>query len=378
VWDELESWWTDRPVKERPLPVVFIDEVHTHAFSLKQNEAGSDFGTFLRWALHVTSGGLAHVMLVARPEQIVSIEESNSEFHALRQRMVINYPPMDQVRKFIAAEAKGDLTEDLVNEISSNVGGQLKNLRLFAHTIQSHRSSGGAVGQGTESLTPQQACQMLLQDLVADSNELVLRTWDRLVRDGDDATNRLTRLKRALRFLNMAKIIADKGALPRQSMVNQVFRPAKGASASEIEDYVAKGLLAYCSPPIDGTSNNPISVANGELWLSAASPLIRRAFAHLASPELAPSHELALEKEILKLELQNRDGQLSRRLAEQSARIRASAELLKVGRRLGIEGEEKLGQIVSESSVETVDAMSELRRVRKDYDELKWKNKWKQ
>mmetsp|Transcript_31512 Transcript_31512/g.76204 ORF Transcript_31512/g.76204 Transcript_31512/m.76204 type:complete len:278 (-) Transcript_31512:651-1484(-) len=265
-------------------------------------------------------------MLVARPEQIVSIEESNSEFHALRQRMVINYPPMDQVCKFIAAEAKGDLTEDLVDQIiSSNIWGQLKNLRSFAHAIQNHRNSGTSE-RPTENLSPQQACEMLLQDLAADSNELVLRTWDSLVKDGDKATNRLTRLKRALRFWKMAKVIAEEGALPRQSMVNQAFGPAKGVSASEIEEYVAKDLLTYRSPPMDKGANAAITAGNVELWLSAASPLIRRAFAHLNSPELAPSRAMALEKEILLLELQIRDGQLSGRLDEQSARIRASAE----------------------------------------------------
>ena len=34
--------------------------------------------------------------------------------------------------------------------------------------------------------------------------------------------------------------------------------------------------------------------------------------------------------------------------------------------------------IVLESSVDTLDAMSELRCVRKEYDKLKWKNKWQQ
>lgn len=369
------------------LPVVFIDEVHAHS-ALDQ----SDFATFLRWALFVTGSQLAHVLLVARSEQAVRIEDGHAEFHAQRQRLVLNYPPLRQVRRYLRDEARGELTDELVERIVSNIGGQLKNLRLFAHAIERHRDDCGGrtdMDQRDRRVTPQEACEMLLDDLIADGRELVLRTWDRLVKDGDGATNRLVSLKRALRFWNMAKIIADRGALPRQEMVNRVFRPGKGVSASEIEDYVAKGLVTYCSPPTDdadeegsinvkedGAAEQPEPSANGELWLSAASPLIRGAFAHLTDDAMSPSHLTAVEREVEKLELATRESQLGRRLAEHSSRMRASAELMRVARRVGAREEEDLGKVISTSCIEGLDTLTELRRVRRQYDALKWKNKW--
>lgn len=378
----LESLWSGLPSTERPLPVVFIDEVHAHP---SLNKTDSDFATFLRWALFITDGQLAHVLLVARPEQIIRIEDGNAEFHAMRQRLVINYPPVEQVRNYLISESNGELSNELIDRIVSNIGGQLKNLRLFVHTIQRNRSCETSLQQqqhqqhhpdimsqhGSNDGRVAAACEMLLEDLIADSKELVLRTWDRLVSDGN-----ITSYKRALRFWKMAKVIADQEAVPRQAMVNQVFGPGKGVSASEIEEYVAAGLITYCSP-LSEQGEGKVSPASGDLWLSAASPLIRGAFAYLTNKDLATSHSKAVELELAKLQLQQREAQLSKRVIEQSTQTRASAELLKVLPRLGsMKEEEDLGKMISMLGTESSRTLSELQSVRQEYDLLKWKNKW--
>jgi len=367
------------PSVERPLPVVFIDEVHAHP-SLSQ--ADSDFATFLRWAMFVTDGQLAHVLLVSRPEQMIRIEDGNAEFHAMRQRLVINYPSVDQVRSYLISESKGELSEELIDRIVSNIGGQLKNLRLFVHTIQRNRIRFSSeqhppqhspfIPQHNNNGRVSEACEILLKDLIADSKELVLRTWDRLVKEHD-----IPSYKRALRYWKMASIIAKRETMPRQDMVNQVFGPGKGVSASEIEDYVASGLLTYCSPH-DTRDDGTVSPASGELWLSAASPLIRGAFAYLTNGGgLAASHSKAVESELAKLELQQREAQLGRRVVEQATRSRAAAELLKVMPRLGSnKGEDDLGELISVLGTQSRETLSELQSVRKEYDVLKWKNRW--
>ena len=357
--------WRGLPSTDMPLPVVFIDEVHAHP---SLNQTDSDFATFLRWALFVTDGQLAHVLLVGRPEQIVRIEDAHAEFHTMRQRMVVNAPSIDQVRSYLQSEAGGALSDELIDRIASNVGGQLKNLRLFAHTIRHVRSDSGNNGSVSE------ACTMLLEDLIADSRELVLRTWDRLVSEGDTIAS----YKKALRFWEMAKVIADEGALPRQAMVNQVFGPGKGVSASEIEEYVAAGILTYCSPDNKlGEGKYETRRAHGQLWLSAASPLIRGAFAHLTNPDLDIPLYSAVEYELTKLMLQQRDGQLSKRLIEQSTRRRASAELMKVAPQLGRREGDDIKNLISLLDEESRETVSELRTVQQEYDLLKWKNKWK-
>ena len=381
----LESLWSGLPSTERPLPVVFIDEIHAHP---SLNKTDSDFATFLRWALFITDGQLAHVLLVARPEQIIRIEDGNAEFHAMRQRLVINYPPVEQVRNYLISESNGELSNELIDRIVSSIGGQLKNLRLFLSilfTIQRNRSCETSSQQqqhqqhhpdimsqhGSNDGRVAAACEMLLEDLIADSKELVLRTWDRLVSDGN-----ITSYKRALRFWEMAKVIADQEAVPRQAMVNQVFGPGKGVSASEIEEYVAAGLITYCSP-LSEQGEGKVSPASGDLWLSAASPLIRGAFAYITNKDLAISHSKAVELELAKLQLQQRKAQLSKRVIEQSTQTRASAELLKVLPRIGsMKEEEDLGKMISMLGTESSRTLSELQSVRQEYDLLKWKNKW--
>ena len=364
----LNRLWRGLPSKERPLPVVFIDELHSHP---SLNHTDSDFATFLRWAMFCTDSQLAHVLLVARPERALAIENGLPEFRAMRQRLVINYPSAHRVRDYLVSEAGNNLPSELVERVVETIGGELKNLRLVAHTVQ----------QINDEESPEKrimACERLLDNLVADSRELVLSASDKLVDEGHMLGNSrafsVAAYKRALRFWKMAHIIAERGQLPRHELVGEVFGSGSGTATQEIEEYVAARLLTYCSP--SESQYNSFGTPSGELWVSAASPLIRGAFKSLCSDDsVHRSNRAKVEADLAKHELSQREAQLSKRRHEQSIQKNALAELLKVS----VDGDEELElrRMTNELCIESRATVSELRVVRQEYDAQKWKGRWK-
>ena len=126
----------------------------------------------------------------------------------------------------------------------------------------------------------------------------------------------LTPQARNLTFLDdiHAQIISSSCVAPRDRIMTG------GAAAAEVEAYVASGLLAYAEggealregggAPAEGSDNDD-ERSGGDLWVVAASPRIRAAFASLTTDAACVAYRSKAASELAKHEQAQRIEQLA-------------------------------------------------------------------
>ena len=102
-------------------------------------------------------------------------------------------------------------------------------------------------------------------------------------------------------------------------------------------------------------------------WVSAASPRLRAAFGVFVKDASCQAYKEKAEGELLKHEQAQRIGQLADRRKEQADELKALTKAIDV------QGVEEAFQQLQVERQETID---ELKRVRAEYDQMKWKGRW--
>ena len=182
-------------------------------------------------------------------------------------------------------------------------------------------------------------------------------------------------------------LLAQRGAVPRCELVASLFAPTAGASAAELEaSYLRTGLLTYCRPAEAAAAAAAAGAGAGAggdggpqdtLWVAPASARLRAAFGSLVSDGRWQSYRERALAELAKLELLQRAEQLAGRRAEQAAEGEALARLMASGAAGADAGASALlaegARLLGEERARTA---AELRRVREEYDALRWRGRW--
>ena len=227
---------------------------------------------------------------------------------------------------------------------------------------------------------------------------------------------RIAAYKRGLRFWKLAESLAKHGALSRRELIGAVFAPSTGASASEVEQYISAGLLTYCNAPpwseeaseysssssssagraaasqlptaaaTVGVDSAEVSIDSNQIWVAPAAPRLRCAFASMVNADPScQAYKVAAETELAKHEQAMRMEQLAARRVEIAAETTAVARVLEGCPALVEESsngpspspspEMAIGWL-RELAAEGRAGAAELRRVRAEYDAMKWKGRW--
>jgi len=341
-------------------PVLFIDELHDTV-----DQAGELFEKLLRYGLFLSEAQLAHVVIVARPHAASSLDEGSSTFRAVRRRLIVGFPHDDDVVDYLQTPAGGGLPATDAQRVARALGGQLKDVRAVAD----------AARRGGDGETP--AWERTLAALLADSEEAVVRQWEALA-DAGNATElprgqRVALYKRALRFWAMAETLSARRDMPRRELAASVFAPTGGAAAAEIEENIALGLLAYV--PL-GRCGGAGAEDDRDIGIAAASPRLRAAFGTLTADARCKAYRDKLSGELAKLEQQQRMAQLSERRLELAAERRGTASALAATPAEDGALRAALLKAAAAGEAEREEITAELKRVRDEFDALKWKGRW--
>ena len=187
------------------------------------------------------------------------------------------------------------------------------------------------------------------------------------------ARQRVALYKRALRFWAMAETLSARRDMPRRELAASVFAPTGGAAAAEIEENIALGLLAYV--PL-GRCGGAGAEDDRDIGIAAASPRLRAAFGTLTADARCKATGEKLSGELAKLEQQQRMAQLSERRLELAAERRGTASALAATPAEDGALRAALLKAAAAGEAEREEITAELKRVRDEFDALKWKGRW--
>lgn len=329
-----------------------------------------------------------------------------SAFEGRRRWLLADFTPPQLVTTFL--HTNHGLPDGAAAAVARGVGGHLKDLSKVILAMEH------AAGASNNKASPV-AWARTIAALHADSKSTVVRHWERLIDEGNDNTSprgaRIGAYKRGLRFWAVAELLARNAAIPRAELAASVFAPTNGAAAEEIVDiYLRHGLITYCRPPPpvpksaaeedslleyddggtddDGSAHEvdryrcaedvtALAARDEALWVTT-SPRVRAALTALVADEACQRYRRKAEDELAKHEQQQRIAQLAERRREQSAETDALARLIGA---LDLEEDElaRASFLTAQHDLminERQRTVTELRRVRREYDALKWKGRW--
>ena len=283
----------------------------------------------------------------------------------MRRRLIVGFPHDDDVVDYLQTPAGGGLPATDAQRVASALGGQLKDVRAVADAAARRRRRDASVGADA-------GC------IARGFGGKVVRQWEALA-DAGNATElprgqRVALYKRALRFWAMAETLSARRDMPRRELAASVFAPTGGAAAAEIEENIALGLLAYV--PL-GRCGGAGAEDDRDIGIAAASPRLRAPrSARSPADARCKAYRDKLSGELAKLEQQQRMAQLSERRLELAAERRGTASALAATPAEDGALSAALLKAAAAGEAEREEITAELKRVRDEFDALKWKGRW--
>lgn len=287
------------------LPAIFIDELH----SLKENALrSSEFTRFLQWAMHISDKGFCNIVFVGRSRALQLLDQEHESFRQRRVHFPIDYPLIKpELVKVALRHADDGKVFDGSEEaklLVATFGGQLRDMEKAIDTADTGLSIKATVSRMVNETA---------HFIQASTLEPILEDIDRArgAPDGSAGTDGRRRslvecYKRYLRCWDMLNIFSEKETavtIVLDRLLYEVFEE----SGHEIDEYVDKGILRYCWPPLGSDKSH-------EITLTPLTPCYQRAFKLLVQKDGLKKVAMDIKRELAKVTLAENQKTLSTRV----------------------------------------------------------------